>query len=160
MLATNNAESLPKAGSKYESLLKRLPEFRLCLAPLNSLKYLPDSHTPSEDIWSEHAKNKGTVRGKYVSVSEKVKLQDMLLEIIRDVIIVNVRENVKEVNEAFKHTGLVFFNRDAFVANNDLEFELHVAANCAFMFQDYEEAANLYGKLYERAKKVTSPVSK
>jgi predicted DNA-binding protein YlxM (UPF0122 family) len=146
MLATNNAEALPKAGLKYESLLKQLTTFHLYLAPLNSLKYLPESHNTSEDIWTNHIKT------THISISEKVKLQDMAREIIREVIIVNVKESIKKINEAFKHTG--FFSKDPYSVNANLEFELHLTANYAFMFQDYDEAINLYSKLYEKAKKV------
>ena len=151
MLATNNAEALPKAGLKYESLLKQLSTFRLYLAPLNSLKYLPEPHNTSEDIWTKYT-NTNKNQSRHISISERVKLQDMTMEIIRDVIIANVKESIKKVNEVFKHVG--FFSKDPFSVNANLEFELHLAANYAFMFQDYEEAINLYSKLCERGKKV------
>lgn len=155
MLVANNAESLPKAGVKYEQLLKQLHDFHLYLAPLNSLKHTQDARNSLDDIWSPYIEIGGEiVRGRYVSMSERVKMQDMIIEIVRDLIIVRAKENIKEVKETLKQSGFGLFRKDVFSTNHNLEFELHLAANCAFMLQDYEEAIVLYSKLHDRAKKV------
>jgi len=152
MLAANTMELLPKAGTKYESLLKQLKDFHLYLAPLNSLKGTSTSDT--EDIWSIYINSKvNIIRGKCVSTSERVKLQDMVREIVSEVIITNVKESIKGVKESLKHTG--FFRKNPFTTNPKLQFDLHIAANSAFMLQDYQEAIYLYGILQERVKKVT-----
>lgn len=135
-------------------MLKQFKNFHLYLLPLNSIKYLDGIKETLENIWNPYVDNNDSIRGQYISISERAKLQDIAIKITRDIIITNVTTHINAIKEKFKRIGFGFFSKDPFSLESDLEWKVKLAGDFAFLFQQYNDATNFYGKLYDRLKKV------
>ncbi len=160
ILAPNNAESLPKAGAAYEVAKKNIKDFYLYLSPLNSLKYMPadkvTSPKPLDNPWAAYIKfYKESVHnhGKWISMSERAKLQDLMIEVMRSVVIPRIESRLKVLHGKLQPKKTGFFGRESIVETPTLDQDLRQGADLAFLFQDYYNATVYYGKLYGRLMK-------
>lgn len=164
-MAPSNAESLAKAGLQYEKIQKNLNDFHIYLSPFNSLKFIKSEDENykknTENIWIPYLNLTKITKidnpekyGKFISLSETAKLQDLLIEILRTKILPDIEEKLKVLSMKLIPKKVGFFGKEVLNETPSLNFDLRRYADLSFLFQDYFNSFNTYEKLFERIKKV------